>query len=71
MNEKFAEEIIHSHVKGTMTQNGQDMKSIYMSINRWMEKEKLLYSIIFYIYYIMEYYSAITIWDPVILKKED
>ena len=44
---------MHPYVHSTTIHNSQDMETTEMSINRWMDKEDVVYI------YTMEYYSAI------------
>ena len=59
---------MHSYVHSSTIYNSQDMEAIKVSINRWMDKEDVIYMSQcniyiplerIYILYTMEYYSAI------------
>ena len=44
---------MHPNVHSSTIYNSQDMEATYVSTNRWMDKEDVVYT------YIMEYYSVI------------
>ena len=47
---------LHSHVHCSIIHNSQDIETIFMSVNRWMNRDLVCVCIIFQ--YILEYYSA-------------
>ena len=68
----------HLNVHSITIYNSQDMKAIQMSINRWMDKDDIVYLCLYiYIYthtrvcvYTQEYYSAIRMNSAICIKVD-